>query len=50
MRKILVHDIKMKKNPETKEDIFWISTGFHEVMRVQSPTCTLAQTFYQWRR
>ena len=40
MRKILAYDIMMQKNPQTKEDTFWIFTDFHEVMRVQSPTCT----------
>ena len=48
MRKILAHDMKMKKNPQTKEDTFWIFTDFHEVMRVQSPTCTPARKFHQW--
>ena len=23
MRKILAHDIRMKKNPQSKEDTFW---------------------------
>ena len=26
MRKILARDVRMKKNPQTKEDIFWIFT------------------------
>ena len=34
MRKILAHDMKMKKNPQTKEDTFWIFTDFQGVMRV----------------
>ena len=38
MRKILAHGTRMQKNPQTKEDIFWIFTDFHEVMCVQSPT------------
>ena len=38
MRKILAHVIRMRKNPQTREDIFWIFTHFHGVMRVQSPT------------
>ena len=50
MRKILAHDINIKKNPESKEDTFWIFTDFHGVMRVQSPTCTLARKFHQWLR
>ena len=54
MRKILAHSIRMKKNPQTKEDTFWINNpeiqDFHGVMRVQSPTCTLARKFHQWRR
>ena len=49
-RKILAHDIRMKKNPQTKEDTFWIFTDVHGVMRVQSPTCTPARKFHQWRR
>ena len=47
MRKILAHDMRMKKNPQNKEDTFWIFTDFHGVMRVQSPTCTLARKFHQ---
>ena len=43
MRKILGHDIRMQKNPQTK---FVDLSG---VMRVQSPTCTPAQKFNQWR-
>ena len=50
IRKILAHDIRMKKNPQTKEDTFWIFTDVHGVMRVQSPTCTPARKFHQWRR
>ena len=34
MRKILAHDIRMKKNPQTKVDTFWIFTDFQGVMRV----------------
>ena len=49
MRKILVHDIRIKKNPQTK-DTFWIFTDFHGVLRVESPTCTSARKFHQWRR
>ena len=33
IRKTLVHDIRMKKNPQTKEDTFWIA-DFYGVMRV----------------
>ena len=47
MRKILAHDMKMKKNPQTKEDTFWIFTDFHGFMRIQSPTCTPAGKFNQ---
>ena len=46
MRKILAHDMRMGKNPQTKEDTFWIFTDFHGVMGVQSPTCTLARKFH----
>ena len=49
MRKILAHDIKMQKNPQTK-DTFWIFTDLHHrVVRVQSPSCTLARKFHQCR-
>ena len=48
MRKILAYNIRMKKNPQTKENTFWIFTDFHGVMRVQSPTCTPARKFRQW--
>ena len=46
MRKILAHDISMKKNLKSKEDTFWIFTDFHGVTRVQSPTCTPARKFH----
>ena len=50
MRKILAHDIRMQKNPQTKLDPFWIFTDFHGVKRIQSPNCTPAQKFNQWCR
>ena len=50
MRKILAHNIRMKRNLQTKKDTFWIFTDFHGVMRVQSRTCTPARKFHQWRR
>ena len=28
IRKILAHDIRMKKNPQTKEDTLWIFKQF----------------------
>ena len=31
IRKILAHDIKMKKNPQTKDDTVWIFKDFHGV-------------------
>ena len=46
IRKILAHDIDMRKNPQNKEDNIWIFKYFHGVMRVQSPTP--ARKFYQW--
>ena len=46
----LAHDLRMKKNPQTKKDTFWIFTDFHGVMRVQSPTSTPARKFHQLRR
>ena len=36
IRKILAHDIRMKKNPQTKDYTFWI-VDFYGVMRTQSP-------------
>ena len=33
MRKILLHDIRMQKNQQTKEDTFWFFTDYHGVMR-----------------
>ena len=50
IRKISARDIRMKKNPQTKESTFWIFKEFHGVMRVQSPPCTPTREFYQWRR
>ena len=47
IRKILAHDIRMKRNPQTKEDTFWIFKDFHGLIRVQSSTCTTAWKFYQ---
>ena len=38
----------MKKNPQTKDDTFWILTDFHGVIPIQSPTCTPAQKFHHW--
>ena len=49
MRKVLPHDVKMQKNPQTKEGTSWIFTNFHGVMRLQSPNCTAAQKFHQWK-
>ena len=43
MRKILAHDMRMNKNPQTTEDTFWIFRDYHRVMRVQGLTCTLAR-------
>ena len=50
IRKILAHDIRMKKNSQTKEDTLWIFKDFHGVIQVQSPTRTPARKFYQWCR
>ena len=50
IRKILAHDIRMKKNPQTKEDTLWIFNDFLGVVQVQSPSWTPARKFYQWRR
>ena len=43
MRKILAHDMRMNKNPQTKEDTFWIFRDYHRFMRVQDLTCTHAR-------
>ena len=50
MRKLLVHGTRIQKNPQTKEDIFWIFTDFHGVMWVQSATYTPRQKFHQLDR
>ena len=50
IRKILAHDIRMKKNPQTKERSLWNFEDFHGVMQVQTPAKTPAWKFYQWRR
>ena len=49
MRKILAHDIRKKKNPQTKGHTFWIFMDFHRVMRVQSSTFTPARKFHRCR-
>ena len=38
IRRILALGTRIQKNPQTREDIFWIFTDFHRVMWVQSPT------------
>ena len=43
IKKMLAHDIRMKKNPQTKEDIFWIA-DFYGATWAQSPTCTEIST------
>ena len=48
IRKILAHDIRMKKNLQIKDNTSWIA-DFYGVMRAQSPTCTPAWKFHQWR-
>ena len=47
MRKILAHDIRTKKNPQTKGCTFWIFTDFHA-----GPKSNMypARIFHQWRR
>ena len=50
IRKILAHDNRMKKNPQTKEDIFWGFQDFRGVIRVPTPTWIPARKLYQWRR
>ena len=50
IRKILAHDIRMKKNPQTKERSLWNFEDFHGAMQVQTPAKTPARKFYQWRR
>ena len=46
IRKILAHEIRVKKNPQTKEDTFWIFKDFHGVMLFQSLIGTLARKFF----
>ena len=45
MRKILAHDTRMKKNPQTKEGTFWIADFYGCGTKVQ-----LARKFHQWSR
>ena len=45
-RKTLAHGISTQKNSQTGEEIVWIFTHFHGVMRVQSPTCNTARKFH----
>ena len=46
--KILAHDIRIQKNPQTKDNTFLlIFTDFHGVMRVQNPTYTLARKLHE---
>ena len=39
IRKLLADNIRMKKNPQTKEDTFW-TVDFYGVMPAKTPTCT----------
>ena len=48
IRKILTYNIRMKKDPQTKQNTFWIA-DFYGGMRAQSPTCTPARKYHQWR-
>ena len=47
MRKILAYGTRIQKNPQTREDIFWIFKDFHGV---QSTICTPRQKSHQWDR
>ena len=49
IRKILAHDNRMKKNPQTKENTLWGFQDFYGVMRVPTPTWNPARKPYQWR-
>ena len=49
MRKILAHDMRMKKNPRTKKDTFWIFTDFHGVMRSKVQLALSHGNFINWR-
>ena len=49
MTKSLPHDIKMKKDPQTKEGTSWVFADFYGVMQVQCPTCSSTRKFHQWR-
>ena len=48
MRKIFAHGIRMKKNPQTSENTFWIFTDFHGAMG--SKVQLAPQHGNQWRR
>ena len=45
-KKTLAHGISTPKNSQTGEEIVWIFTHFHGVMRVQSPTCNTTRKFH----
>ena len=45
MRKILAHDMRMKKNPQTKLETFWIFTDFHGVIGSQFQLAPLHRKF-----
>ena len=46
-RLLLAHGTRIQKNPQTRQNIFWIFTDFHGAMWVQSPTYTPRQKFHQ---
>ena len=49
MKKILAHDMRMKKNPQTKENTFLIFADFHGVMRSKVQLAPLHGNFINWR-
>ena len=43
MRQMLAYGTRRQKNPQIKEDIFWIFADIHGALWVQSPTCIHAR-------
>ena len=48
MRRILAQGIRIQKNPQSRQNIFWIFKDYHGITGVQSPTCTPRLKFHQW--
>ena len=47
MRKLLAHDIRMQKNPQTKEDTSWILRIFMELCGSKVQLAPLHESFFE---